>query len=118
MLGLMFYKFLSDKTLETFKVTAGLGQVTEAELVAEYGKAKAEYGVSLDKMIQDVLGYYVSPEYLYQTWLKDISTGDFEVQKVTDSLNNFERTIAVSGDTVDFKAAEKVIRMTTPKESK
>ena len=103
MLGLMFYKFLSDKTLETFKVTAGLGQVTEAELVAEYGKAKAEYGVSLDKMIQDVLGYYVSPEYLYQTWLKDISTGDFEVQKVTDSLNNFERTIAVSGDTVDFK---------------
>lgn len=103
MLGLMFYKFLSDKTLETFKVTAGLGQVTEAELVEDYAKAKAEYGVSLDKMIQDVLGYYVSPEYLYQTWLKDISTGDFEVQKVTDSLNNFERTIAVSGDTVDFK---------------
>ncbi|WP_317949992.1 type I restriction-modification system subunit M, partial [Rossellomorea marisflavi] len=26
-----------------------------------------------------------------------------EVQKVTDSLNNFERTIAVSGDTNDFK---------------
>ena len=57
MLGLMFYKFLSDKTLETFKITAGLSQVTEAELVVEYTKAKAEYGVSLDKMIQDVLGY-------------------------------------------------------------
>lgn len=103
MLGLMFYKFLSDKTLETFKVTSGLGQMTESELVEEYTKAKAEYGEQLDKMIQNVLGYYVSPEYLYQTWLKDINSGDFEVQKVTDSLNNFERTIAVSGDSNDFK---------------
>ncbi|UZM98908.1 hypothetical protein OL548_32435 [Lysinibacillus sp. MHQ-1] len=53
-------------------------------------------------MIQDVLGYYVSPAYLYQTWLRDIDSGEFEVQKVTDSLNHFERTIAVSGDADDF----------------
>lgn len=103
MLGLMFYKFLSDKTLETFKVTAGLGQMTEAELVVEYAKTKAEYGDQLEKTIQSQLRYYVSPEYLYQTWLKDISTGDFEVQKVIDSLNNFERTITVSGGSADFK---------------
>ncbi|NEW09400.1 type I restriction-modification system subunit M [Paenibacillus sp. SYP-B3998] len=103
MLGLMFYKFLSDKTIEAFKVTSGLGHTTESELVEEYTKAKAEYGEQLDKMLQNVLGYYVSPEHLYQTWLKDINSGDFEVQKVTDSLNNFERTIAVSGDSNDFK---------------
>lgn len=103
MLGLMFYKFLSDKTLETFKMTAGIGNVSESELVIEYMKAKDEYGKELEKMIQDVLGYYVSPEYLYQTWLMDINSGDFEVQKVTDSLNSFERTIATSGDASDFK---------------
>ena len=103
MLGLMFYKFLSDKTLETFKSTAGLGQISEAELIDEYAKTRADYGDELDIMIQKVLGYYVIPEYLYQTWLKDINAGDFEVQKVTDSLNNFERTIAVSGDSDDFK---------------
>lgn len=103
MLGLMFYKFLSDKTLETFKSSAGLGQATESELVEEYIKAKEQFGDELFKMIQNVLGYYVSPEYLYQTWLKDINSGDFEVQKVTDSLNNFERTIAVSGESNDFK---------------
>ncbi|WP_258296053.1 type I restriction-modification system subunit M [Paenibacillus peoriae] len=103
MLGLMFYKFLSDKTLEAFRVTSGLGQITESELVEEYTKAKLEYGEQLDKMLQNILGYYVSPEHLYQTWLKDINSGDFEVQKVTDSLNNFERTIAVSGDSNDFK---------------
>lgn len=52
--------------------------------------------LELDKMIQNVLGYYVLPEFLYQTWLKDIDSGEFEVQKVTYSLNNFERTIAAS----------------------
>lgn len=103
MLGLMFYKFLSDKTLETFKSTAGLGQLSEAELVEEYTRAREEYGAELDKMIQNVLGYYVLPEFLYQTWLKDINSGEFEVQKVTDSLNNFERTIAVTADSNDFK---------------
>ena len=103
MLGLMFYKFLSDKTLEQFKISAGVGKLPENELVQEYIKAKTEYGDELEKMIQDVLGYYVSPEYLYQTWINDINSGNFEVQKVTDSLNSFERTIAVSGDSSDFK---------------
>lgn len=103
MLGLMFYKFLSDKTLETFRMTAGIEKGSEQELVDEYINAKKEYGEDLEKMIQDVLGYYVSPEYLYQMWLRDIKAGDFEVQKVADSLNNFERTIVSSGDVSDFK---------------
>ena len=54
-------------------------------------------------MIQNVLGYFVSPEYLYQIWLKDINEGNFEVQKVADSLNNFERSIVSSGEIDDFK---------------
>lgn len=103
MLGLMFYKFLSDKTLETFKITAGVGQVSENELVMEYFNAKKEYGDELEKMIQEVLGYFVSPEYLYQTWLMDIQSGNFEVQRVADSLNNFERTIMSSSGANDFK---------------
>ncbi|NRT75147.1 type I restriction-modification system subunit M [Clostridium beijerinckii] len=103
MLGLMFYKFLSDKTLDTLKIALRKGQLSENELVEEYVKAKTEHGDKIEKTIQRVLGYYVSPEYLYQTWLNDINSGDFEVQKVTDSLNSFERTISVSGDESDFK---------------
>lgn len=103
MLGLMFYKFLSDKTLDAFKISAGLGKITEEELVKEYKKAREEYGETLDKTIQNVLGYYVLPEYLYQTWIMDINTGNFEVQKVTDSLHNFERTIAIESGNDDFK---------------
>lgn len=103
MLGLMFYKFLSDKTLETFRNTAGLGRISESDLVEEYTQNREDLGEELDKMIQQVLGYFVAPEYLYQKWIKDINTGDFEVQKVTDSLNSFEKTIAVTGESADFK---------------
>jgi len=103
MLGLMFYKFLSDKTLDTFKSTAGLNGVTEAELVEQYKTARERYGQTLDATIQNILGYYVAPEYLYQTWVGDINSGDFELQKVTDSLHNFERTVSMTSGTDDFK---------------
>ncbi|MEE1258020.1 MAG: type I restriction-modification system subunit M [Lachnospiraceae bacterium] len=103
MLGLMFYKFLSDRTLEIFKYNAGLEGVSERELVEAYKDAKEKYGEQIEKMIQGILDYYVSPEYLYQSWIMDIEEGKFELQKVTDSLNHFERTIAVSEGTSDFK---------------
>lgn len=103
MLGLMFYKFLSDKTLDTFKNTAGLNGVTEAELVGQYTTARQKYGETLDATIQNILGYYVAPVYLYQTWIRDINAGDFELQKVTDSLHNFERTVSMTGGADDFR---------------
>lgn len=103
MLGLMFYKFLSDRTLEIFKYNAGLEGATEKELVDAYKKAKETYGEQIEKMIQSSLDYYVAPEYLYQSWLIDIDEGKFELQKVTDSLNHFERTIAVSEGSSEFK---------------
>ncbi|HLR61967.1 MAG TPA: type I restriction-modification system subunit M N-terminal domain-containing protein, partial [Lentibacillus sp.] len=100
MLGLMFYKFLSDKTLETFENTSG-AKGTEAEVVQAYEEAYESYGESLIKMIQNVLGYYVLPQHLYQTWLKDIREGTFELEKVTESLQSFERTVATTGDIDD-----------------
>lgn len=54
-------------------------------------------------MIQDVLGFYVKPEYLYQTWVQDINNGDFELSKVMDSLNSFEHTVATSSGSNEFK---------------
>lgn len=104
MLGLMFYKFLSDKTLNTFKESSQLGNdMSERELVEAYREAHDTYGDTLNNTIQSLLGYYVLPEYLYQTWLMDINNGEFEVQKVTDSLHNFERTIVIEEGADDFK---------------
>ena len=102
MLGLMFYKFLSDKTLETFVTTSGT-KGNEEEIVQAYEQAYESYGDNLINMIQNVLGYYVLPQHLYQTWLKDIREGTFELEKVTESLQSFERTVATTGDIDDFK---------------
>lgn len=92
MLGLMFYNFLTDKTLETYGNAVGKGQLSENELVDEYVNDKAEYGDELEKMIQGVLGYYVSTEALYQIWLRDINSGNFKVQKarVADKDSDIE----------------------------
>lgn len=102
MLGLMFYKFLSDKTLETFVKTSG-AKGNEEEIVQAYEESYASYGDNLINMIQKVLGYYVLPKHLYQTWLKDIREGTFELEKVTESLQSFERTVATTGGIDDFK---------------
>lgn len=101
MLGLMFYKFLSDQTLATFRSTAGVSK--SVNNVQEYEEAYQQLGDTLSGMIQKVLGYYVLPEHLYQTWVKDIRNGDFELQRVMDSLNSFERNIEIKGDADDFK---------------
>lgn len=102
MLGLMFYKFLSDKTLDAFKSLAKSNNVKE-ELVEEYKEAAKELGQDLYKAIQTSLGYYVASDFLYQAWIEDINEGNFEVQKVTDSLHSFERTIATDSSSGDFK---------------
>lgn len=101
MLGLMFYKFLSDQTLKTYVNMSGLSK--ESDWYQEYILAHQEHGWELEKMIQDNLGYFVRPEHLYQTWVKDMNEGRFEVQKVTDSLSQFERSIAVSKGSDDFQ---------------
>ncbi|WP_430885227.1 type I restriction-modification system subunit M [Fusibacter sp. JL216-2] len=103
MLGLMFYKFLSDKTLETFRENSSSEAVTEEELVNAFLEDKEKYGQELEDAIRMVQGYYVSPEYLYQIWIRDINNGSFEVQKVADSLNNFERSMVSTGEFNDFK---------------
>src|SRR5690625_655905 len=102
MLGLMFYKFLSDKTLEAFVKTSGT-KGNEDEIVKAYEEAYENYGDNLINLIQQVLGYYVLPQHLYQQWLKDIREGTFELEKVTESLQAFERTAATTGDIDDFK---------------
>ena len=103
MLGLMFYKFLSDKTLDQVRATEMLHDLTEAELLEHYEKLYKAYQEKYIELIRQPLGYYIPPEYLYQRWMKDINDGRFELQIVTDSLNNFERTIASNQNPDDFE---------------
>src|SRR5690625_3492787 len=102
MLGLMFYKLLSDKTVDAFATRSGM-QGTEDAIVQAYEKAYKDYGDSLSNMIEQVRGYYVFRQHLYQRWLIDIRKGTFELEQVIESLQSFERTVATTGDRDDFK---------------
>ena len=42
-------------------------------LIDTYKDAKETYGEEIEKLIQSSLGYYVSPEDLYQSWIIDIN---------------------------------------------
>lgn len=101
MLGLMFYKFLSDRTLKVFADLAGLSK--EDDWFEQYSNLDDDTSKQLEKMLQDVLGYYVKPKYLYQSWTKAMNNGTFEVQNVIDSLSSFEKTIVSSERNNQFK---------------
>ncbi|MEE3461788.1 MAG: type I restriction-modification system subunit M [Lachnospiraceae bacterium] len=109
MLGLMFYKFLSDKTLSAFASYAK-SDLTGRELVKFYSDmVTAVQGTGGDsenkilKSVKDYLGYYVLPDKLYQSWINDINNGEFELEKIADSLNSFERNADSQKNSDDFK---------------
>lgn len=84
-LGFIFYKFLSDKEVEFLKKEGWEAQ--DLESLIEDDAKKVEY-------LQSRLGYFISYDNLFSTWLKMGS--DFNVSNVRDALSAFSRLINVS----------------------
>lgn len=81
-LGFIFYKYLSDKELRFLK-NQGLSQ-EDIEKLSEDDEKYAEF-------VRKNLGYFISYENLYSTWLS--KGGDFEIADVRDALSAFDRNI-------------------------
>lgn len=84
-LGFIFYKFLSDKEVEFLKKEGW--EAEDLESLIEDDAKKVEY-------LQSRLGYFISYDNLFSTWLKMGS--DFNVSNVRDALSAFSRLINVS----------------------
>lgn len=81
-LGFIFYKFLSDKEVSFMQ-----GEGATAEEIKDLREEDAE----TVKYIQDNIGYFISHNDLFSTWL---SMGkDFDVSNVRDALSAFSRLI-------------------------
>ena len=81
-LGFIFYKFLSEKEVKYLK---------NNDWTDEYLSELKEEDMETVTSIQKNLGYYISYENLFSTWL---SKGkDFSVQDVHDALSAFSRLI-------------------------
>jgi len=81
-LGLMFYKYLSDKEVQ-FAKKEGMSDA-EIALLSEYDTETTDY-------IRKELGYFIAYDDLFSTWLEKGS--DFDVSSVRDALSAFERLI-------------------------
>lgn len=81
-LGFIFYKYLSDKELK-FLLLAGFRD--------EDIQALSEDDVETMEYIKRNVGYYISYDHLFSTWLK--MGNDFDVSNVRDALSSFNRNI-------------------------
>ena len=113
MLGLLFYKFLIEKTIEGFRAATRC-QGSQDEVLAQYGKMFDTMGEQIKKALMKTPGYYVEPRYLYYTWVKEIKAGKFELQHVTDGIGAFERMITGAKDADDFKNLFSTMNLNDP----
>lgn len=81
-LGFIFYKFLSEKEVKYLK---------ENDWTDEYLSELTEEDTETVESIQKNLGYFISYENLFSTWLE--KNRDFSVQNVRDALSAFSRLI-------------------------
>ena len=81
-LGFIFYKFLSDKEVEYLKKNdwedANLSELVEED-------------TDIVEQCKKNIGYFISYENLFSTWLK--KGKDFDVSNITDALSAFDRLI-------------------------
>ena len=81
-LGFIFYKFLSEKEVKYLKAN---------DWTDEYLPELTEEDTETVESIQKNLGYFISYDNLFSTWLAKGS--DFSVQDVRDALSAFSRLI-------------------------
>lgn len=81
-LGFIFYKFLSEKEVKYLKAN---------DWTDEYLPELTEEDTDTVESIQKNLGYFISYDNLFSTWLAKGS--DFSVQDVRDALSAFSRLI-------------------------
>lgn len=83
-LGFIFYKFLSEKE-ENYLIKNSLPKENWKQYVIEENN-------DIKENIQNNIGYFISYNDLFSTWLKKKS--DFDISNVRDALNAFSRNIS------------------------
>ena len=84
-LGLIFYKFLSDTEVKYFTEVCDWGEDELVELVENYEDMNMKNAIV---ECQEHIGFFIEYKYLFSTWLNDTS---FSVQTLSEALSNFER---------------------------
>ena len=89
-LGLIFYKFLSDTEVKYFKEICGWEDDELPELVENYEDDNMRHAIA---ECQEYIGFFIEYKYLFSTWLNDTT---FSVQTLSEALSNFERLLSAN----------------------
>lgn len=87
-LGLIFYKFLSDTEVKYFTEVCEWEKDELPELVENYEDINMKNAI---KECQEHIGFFIEYKYLFSTWLNDTS---FSVQTLSEALSNFDRLMS------------------------
>ena len=87
-LGLIFYKFLSDSEVKYFTEVCDWEEDELCELVENYEDMNMKNAIA---ECQEHIGFFIEYKYLFNTWLNDTS---FSVQTLSEALSNFERLMS------------------------
>ena len=85
-LGLIFYKFLSDTEVKYFREVCDWEEDELPELVENYEDPNMRNAIT---ECQEHIGFFIEYKYLFSTWLKKDS--NFSVQTLSEALKSFER---------------------------
>ena len=87
-LGLIFYKFLSDTEVKYFIEDCEWEEDELVELVENYEDMNMKNAIA---ECQEHIGFFIEYKYLFNTWLTDT---EFSVATLSEALSNFERLMS------------------------
>lgn len=87
-LGLIFYKFLSDTEVKYFTQDCEWEEDELEELVENYEDMNMKNAIA---ECQEHIGFFIEYKYLFNTWLTDTA---FSVATLSEALSNFERLMS------------------------
>ena len=87
-LGLIFYKFLSDNEVN-YLLKAGWREDDLVNLVEDYDDENAKLIIDYCK---NNIGYFIAYDHLFSTWIKPDS--NFNIGDLSVSLNSFDRLVS------------------------
>lgn len=87
-LGLIFYKFISDTEVKYFTQDCGWQEEELVDLVEDYKDDDMKKAI---EECQNKIGFFITYEHLFSTWLgKD---ANFDVATLSAALGNFDRLL-------------------------
>lgn len=96
-LGLIFYRFLSEKNEEIANEL-----LKEDDISYEESMNNDTYRPIVEKELIETLGFYIEPDYLFSNLIKSIETQTFQIEDLSTAIKNVENSTRGHDSEDDF----------------